>query len=185
MSGVTDKDLGFDRIMRDLETLGSGADVYVGIRQAKGEKPAGLRKADGTVTNSDATIAEIATWNEFGVTVETDDGDQVKIPERSFLRSTMDENVERYTDLMGRQLGQVIDGEQTPKGAFKILGAAGVRDVQMKIRKGVAPANAPSTIARKGSSKPLIDTGRMRQSIDYQVDMGGKEAATGGESEAA
>lgn len=31
------------------------------------------------------------------------------------------------------------------------------------------PLNAPSTIARKGSSRPLIDTGTLRKSITYVV----------------
>lgn len=38
-----------------------------------------------------------------------------------------------------------------------------------KIGSNVPPPNADSTIAMKGSSATLIDTGRMRQSITYQV----------------
>ena len=33
----------------------------------------------------------------------------------------------------------------------------------------VASRNAPSTIAKKGSSNPLIDSGAMRQSVTYSV----------------
>jgi len=33
----------------------------------------------------------------------------------------------------------------------------------------VSPSNAPSTIARKGFDKPLVETGHMLQSVDYQV----------------
>jgi len=35
-----------------------------------------------------------------------------------------------------------------------------------------SPANAPSTIKRKGSANPLIDTGQQRQSVTYSI--GGK-----------
>lgn len=33
-----------------------------------------------------------------------------------------------------------------------------------------SPPNAPATIRRKGSSKPLVDTGHMLASVDYEVD---------------
>ena len=35
--------------------------------------------------------------------------------------------------------------------------------------KGKLAPNAPSTIARKGHDKPLIDTGTLKASIDYEV----------------
>ncbi|EFA29062.1 conserved hypothetical protein, partial [Haemophilus influenzae HK1212] len=38
-------------------------------------------------------------------------------------------------------------------------------DVQLNIARGNWVANAKSTIKQKGSSKPLIDTGKMRQSV--------------------
>ena len=31
------------------------------------------------------------------------------------------------------------------------------------------PENAPSTIAKKGSSNPLIDTGEMRSKVSHEV----------------
>lgn len=34
------------------------------------------------------------------------------------------------------------------------------------------PPNAPSTIKRKGSDKPLIDTGQLRKAMTYVVEMG-------------
>jgi hypothetical protein len=170
---VTDHDMGFGRILRELTSLENGAGVYVGIRQKKGSKPAGVRSADGSVKDdSKTTIADIATWNEFGAEIRTGPRAGTKIPERSFLRATVDANGDRYTQLLATQLGAVVDGKQTPEGGLKILGAAAVRDVQVRIRGGISPANAPSTIEAKGSSVPLIDTGRLRQSIDYQVVMG-------------
>lgn len=41
--------------------------------------------------------------------------------------------------------------------------------IQDKIESGSFAPNAASTIRQKGSSKPLIDTGRMRQSVDYVI----------------
>lgn len=166
---VTDRDMGFDRILQDLTTLENGAGVYVGIRQAKGSKPAGRRTQDGTIEDDPKeTIAGIATRNEFGIDV----------PERSFLRATVDANNDRYAGILATQLGAVVDGKQTAEGGLKILGAAAVRDVQVRIRGGIQPPNSPVTIAAKGSSVPLIDTGRLRQSIDWQVVMGESPASS-------
>ena len=55
----------------------------------------------------------------------------------------------------------------TAETVLKRVGALGVRLVQEKIVSGSFKPNAPSTIRKKGSDKPLIDTGRMRQSVKY------------------
>jgi hypothetical protein len=173
MSGVTDTDRGYARILKDLASL-NGADVFVGIRQEKGQ----VMDEDG-----DITVAGYATVNEFG----SEDG---RIPERSFLRSTVDEKEEKYQTLLAAQIGEVLDGKQTPDKALMTLGERAVRDVQMKIASNIGPANAESTYRkirapqarRKGGATPkgsgpkvtLIDTGRMRQSIDYEIHVDGK-----------
>lgn len=41
--------------------------------------------------------------------------------------------------------------------------------LQESILNFTTPRNAPSTIARKGFDRPLIDTGYMLQSVDYEV----------------
>ena len=41
--------------------------------------------------------------------------------------------------------------------------------IQESITEGAWEPNAPSTVAKKKSSKPLIDTGRMRQSVNYII----------------
>lgn len=41
--------------------------------------------------------------------------------------------------------------------------------IQEKITDGDFAPNAESTIRQKGSSKPLIDSGRMRQSVNYVI----------------
>ena len=41
--------------------------------------------------------------------------------------------------------------------------------IQRKIVDGTFEPNAPSTIRKKGSSRPLIDTGRMRQSVNFII----------------
>lgn len=42
-------------------------------------------------------------------------------------------------------------------------------EVKKFMSGGVPPPNAPSTVAKKGSSTPLIDTGQLMNSITYEV----------------
>ena len=56
--------------------------------------------------------------------------------------------------------------------AEEILKSIGlkVKDLmQAEIIEGNFAPNAASTVRRKKSSRPLIDTGRMRQSVNYQI----------------
>ena len=55
---------------------------------------------------------------------------------------------------------------------FKLLGIAGEAIVQQAFETsgdGTWPPNAPSTIAAKGSSQPLIDTAQLRKSVSSDV----------------
>lgn len=158
---VFDRDLGYARIVRNLGMIraaslgGSGPSVFVGVRDAAGPH------TDGT------PLILIAAVQEFG----SADG---HVPERSFLRSTIDEQREKYVGLIVKILeasykAPIGSGRAVLRGGLGRLGALAVGDVQKKITALNAPPNAPSTIAKKGSANPLIDTGRLRQSIDFEV----------------
>lgn len=149
---IVDRDMGYREAMRRL--LGeSDSHVYVGIRQDQGETVA---------EGDDINLAGIAAVNEFG----SDDG---HIPERSFLRSTVDENRSEYADVLQRLVENHVDGKAHIDDSINELGVRAVRDVQTKIRTLREPENADSTKKKKKSDNPLIDTGRLRQSIDYEV----------------
>jgi hypothetical protein len=112
-----------------------------------------------------ATQVDVATWNEFGVTI---DGVE-HVPERSFLRATIDLKHAEITKRAATELGKVFTGKQSVTDAYERIGAAAVGIVQDRIAAGIAPDNDPATIERKGSSTPLIDTGQLRGSITYEV----------------
>tara|TARA_Y100000004_G_scaffold70614_1_gene79425 strand:+ start:1379 stop:1816 length:438 start_codon:yes stop_codon:yes gene_type:complete len=68
----------------------------------------------------------------------------------------------------------VNNGIKNPKVALKRIGIKILNEVNKNFQRGgndgVAwEANAPATIARKGSSRPLIDTGNLRGSFTFQV----------------
>lgn len=153
MSAVVDQDYGYVQFWRTMHELARlNADVYVGIPTEHG----------GEVMESGITLAGYAAVNEFG----SADG---QVPERSFLRSTVDAKARDYAAAITRDMGRIVDGDM---GIDTMLGRLGVRvtrDVKRTIRALRDPPNAPSTIRRKGSANPLIDTGRMRQAITYVV----------------
>ena len=53
------------------------------------------------------------------------------------------------------------------------LGALAGEAIAGQLRQSIVDTNSPalaeSTIRRKGFSKPLVDTGHMLQSVDYEV----------------
>ncbi len=110
-----------------------------------------------------APIAVIAAVQEFG----SADG---RIPERSFLRVPLRQNAETFQAIWRAQVPKVVEGELSMHQVMSQLGARAVAVSQEAISEGIAPENAESTKKRKGSSKPLIDTGQLRQSITYIVE---------------
>ena len=110
-----------------------------------------------------APIAVIAAVQEFG----SADG---VVPERSFLRVPLRQNVEDFRAIWRALIPKVVRGELTMHQMMSQIGAKAAGVSQEAIESGIDPANAPSTVARKGSSKPLIDSGALRQSITYIVE---------------
>lgn len=186
-SRVIDSDRGYRELLRGLAQLGEPA-VYVGILQDKGvlrerrdykRTKAGAvakRKKRVAVADPEAiTLVEIATINEFG----SSDG---RVPERSFMRSTVDANEATYQRQLDKVAGATVDamveggvaaGEAAMRKGLGRLGLRVERDVKDMIRDLRDPPNAPATLARKfPGDNPLIDSGRMRQSISFRVEVG-------------
>lgn len=126
------------------------AELTVGIQGAVAKQPRG----------DDLNMAQLGAVHEFG---------SRNIPARPFLRPGVTDKGQR------KKAQDIFDKRLNPLEASTVdraLGAVGesiVNFIQERIAKGIEPANAPSTIAQKGSSKPLVDTGRLRQSITWEV----------------
>lgn len=150
-SYFTDRDLGFDKLMMTFKSNGKESYVNVGFLQSSG-----MHK------DSDMTVAAIAAVHEFG----SSDG---RIPQRSFMRSAVSQNKNALQTLIEKLAGKVADGEMIRDKALGIIGQY-VRDrIVAKINSSVPPPNAPSTISAKGSSRTLIDTGQMKQSVAWEI----------------
>lgn len=142
-SRTIDRDLGLRRFIRELQ-VARVTEVVIGVQQG----------AD----NEGQQIAEYAAYNEFGTE---------SIPERSFMRSAFDENVAEIQRDMTAQYGRVQAGQITVRTALGLVGLRHQDHIKNKIDTNIPPPNSPVTIALKGSSHTLIDTGAMKNSIHY------------------
>lgn len=137
---------GLAKLMTYLKELNKEK-VYVGVP----------RSSNGIRGN-----AMIAFVMEFGSVSKN-------IPERSYLRSTILEQADKYSKILSETIPDAIKDGARPHDAYSRLGIIAMNDVRLKIASGEFAALAPATIKRKKSSKPLIDTGMLRQSISYEV----------------
>lgn len=130
-------------MLRELATL----EVKVGFQNGE------AKEDDGT------DVYDVAAWNELGTE---------HMPSRPFLRKSIDENEEKIVNFMKSQKGNMLNGASAEQ-VLKEIGIFQKDLVQEKITNGSFEPNAESTKRKKGSSKPLIDTGRMRQSVNYVI----------------
>jgi hypothetical protein len=123
----------------------------------------GILAEAGSASHGDKSIIEIAELNEFG-------SEGGLIPERSFIRAWADEKANENTETL-RKIGKaVIAGKVDAATGLEQAGARFTGEIQGRIAGGIAPANAPSTVAKKGSSTPLIEDGILRSSIAHKVE---------------
>lgn len=124
-------------------------DVKAGyISHDKGKKP---------YKDKDAPfIDNVALWNEFGTE---------NIPARPFLRRAQ----ARVNERGARILKALMDDGAPLDKALKQIGVMMQGEIKQQITHGTFTPNAPSTIARKGSSRPLVDTGNLLQSVHWGV----------------
>lgn len=93
----------------------------------------------------------------------------VNIPARPFLRLTNENNIRLWSDLATQKAYQAAMGQINIDDYFNIVGKRIENDIKDKITQLMNPSNAPLTVERKGKNDPLMDTGKLRDSITYTV----------------
>ncbi len=130
-----------DRISQQIKEAGT---LYVGFFASE-------TYPDGT------HVAEVAYHNEYG----TD-----KSPPRPFFRQMIAAKQSGW----GVSFGNIARNQNYDFTRVLPLMGEGIKDQLTKsIVDFTSPANAVSTIARKGFDKPLIDTGQMQRATGYKV----------------
>lgn len=138
-------DHGFDKIIQQALKL-DGKGVKVGIRRGKGSH-------EGT------DMLDIAVYNHFGTAT---------IPARPFVSDCAEKNAGQIQEAQKRLVYRVYQGGLSADGALAELGAWYVNVQKGHILHGGWTPNAPATVKRKGSNRPLVDTGQLVNTVDWE-----------------
>jgi hypothetical protein len=148
-SGVTRKGPGLDAVLKRIRDSA----VTVGIHSDAGRHD-----------EAEMTVAQLGAIHEYG-------SEAAHIPERSFLRSTMNAKRKKYLADIAKIADGAIQGKRDARDGMRLLGRQAEGDVKKSIRDLKDPPNAPSTIAqKKGVDNPLIDTGQMLNSVRWKYE---------------
>lgn len=122
------------------------------------EVKVGFQKGDAS-SEDGVDLCDIAMWNELGTN---------EIPSRPFLRMSVDNNESQIVAFMEAQAKSLEHGTSA-EDVLKRIGVFTKGLVQDKIASGNYVPNAEVTIRKKGSETPLIDTGKMRQNVNFFI----------------
>lgn len=133
------------RFQQELEELAK-LEVAVGYQQ-------------GEASQDGVDMVDIALFNELGT---------VHIPSRPFIRDSLNNNKDKISQFMQSAAKGIVNGKSAEE-VLKKIGTFQKGLIQKEITNGDFVPNSPATIRKKGSSTPLVDTGRMRQSVNFVV----------------
>jgi len=147
---VKQKDNGYDNYLKAVKELHSSV-VRVGLFASVGDK-----------------VLTKGIVNEFGTT-QAGRNKNITIPERSFIRSTYNKQYKKVSRRFGQIFESFSNRNYNVQSKLKLIGIEQENETKKTITEMKTPANAKSTIAKKGSSHPLIDTGELRMKISSEV----------------
>lgn len=154
-----EKELG-KKFVAQIGVLGEKAEGRLKLGKVKvGKKSKTVTEGDSTLTNADIGLIHEKGSKSAG------------IPRRSFLEVPLTTKMPTLMQKVGAALLEGVNKTNILE-AYGKLGAIAEGVVLMAFNTsgfGTWPANKPSTIARKGSSRPLIDSAQLRQSIAHRV----------------
>lgn len=152
-SKIRDTDKGYQKTLSVFKNL--GLSISVGVLGP----PAEAAHRDQKGQAQAITVGEVAAIHELGLGV----------PERSWLRAWFEANHRTVIADIKAGMVQIAQGRLTPEALLEVLGQKYVGEIRKRTQAGIDPPLAQSTIDRKGSSTPLIDTGQLWSAITYEV----------------
>lgn len=127
----------------------------------EGEPVASAQSQRENSADNMSEIARIAFDLEFGAP-------HLKNKKWPFMTKAFQNNRRRVQDLVTQLYDNASRGRLEAMRALSILGEFHQEQIKEQIRLTRTPRLEQSTIDRKGSSKPLIDTGQMIQSVTHK-----------------
>lgn len=152
MSKSAWKDTGWKQLRDDMTEDTEG--VKVGFLGAEAS-----RRHIESDSKEPYSIAEIAAVHEYGAP-------KASIPARPFMHAILGDKAEEKIQLRARG---VLAGKYSKNRAHEYLGTWAASELKRKINSNIEPELAPTTIKKKKSSRSLVDTGQMRNSVTYKV----------------
>lgn len=134
-----------------------GATLHYG---AEINHPGGTRYTR-TADGGTRFISNDSTTPAIGVT----QAHKINIPPRPWLTPGVESATQ---DIIGT-IAECLKSGVSQENTMNQIGAVAAGATQQYITDLQTPPNAPSTIEKKGSSNPLIDTGSMRSSVTWKV----------------
>ncbi len=116
----------------------------------------GVHEDAGVHEGDNLTNATLGAYLHFGTE---------NIPSRAWLDVGVATATEQYADI----IRSVAEEGLNLDDALNQIGLVAAGAAQVFMTELSSPPNAESTIARKGSSNPLIDTGALRQSVAHKI----------------
>lgn len=104
-------------------------------------------------------VAMVAFWNEYGTRTS---------PVRAFFRTTVSEQKKNWV----LSVQNLMKMHNDPKQVMGLIGIHMQEQIVQSINTWSDPPNSAYTIAKKGSSKPLIETEVLVGSISFEVGEG-------------
>lgn len=160
---VQDNDRLYRQILGEVAKL-RHASVTIGVHQSAGVH------GDGP-----ETVAQIAATHEFGSAAQ-------RIPERSFLRSTVDGNPKPMMEAQ-KAAGEVCRGKLSAQHCVERIGVVTRDAVKETILSKIPPPLSPATVQRRlekgkhggglaskaDATTPLVDSGQLIASIQFEA----------------
>lgn len=153
-------DKGYKNICQEVRNLNTSY-TKVGFPEDGTVQPARKKGSGHEAFSGMSEIAYIASIMEYG------NDSPVPIPPRPFMKMAFDKNRQELRTVREKYLKSVLDNRMTAQRALGLIGEWFAGTIKRTIRDGKFEANAPYTIAKKGSDKPLIDTGQMLNSVQH------------------
>lgn len=94
----------------------------------------------------------------------------VTIPERSFLRTGFDSNVDKIINMIESMMNDVLSMDTNPDIFLDAVGMEFAGLIQRHTRTVTSPPNSAITVGVKRSNNPLHDTGRLIGAIRHEVE---------------
>lgn len=143
-----------------MATLKGGKKLEEALAKISAKMSGSLRVGfleGATYPETGIPVAQVAFWNEYGTT---------NAPSRPFFRRMIEEKSSGWAVSLARA------AEHYDYDGAKVLQVMGIKiseDLQQSIVGWQDPPNAESTQRIKGFNKPLIHTGHMQNSVDFEV----------------